>query len=124
MGVEAMWATLGVAGVIIAFLINTVVNACVLWFVVNFMVGKRGDGPFLRCIACAALLFVVIVLALLCLLIPIPLVNLVLAIFVWYKGSIAVIEGCFELTSGALTVLIFYLVVGWLVAKATSGAMG
>ncbi|MCX7011171.1 MAG: hypothetical protein NTW86_01155 [Candidatus Sumerlaeota bacterium] len=110
-------AEFGALGLAIAFVLNILINSTVMYFVVNYLVAERGAGPFLRCVQATVMLAIVIVLSLLVMsFVPIPIVNLVLGLVVLYKGSIAVIEGCFEMTSGGLVILILYLIVGSVVS--------
>lgn len=110
----AMAAALG-GFLILGIALQILLNSVAIWLVANYMIDVGGKVKYWRCLMCAAFLIVVIVLAALCLLIPIPFINFVLAIVVWYKGSIAAIEGSMEIHDGALSILILYLITGWLI---------
>ena len=107
----SLYESLGVVGVLIGLVVQIFINAGVMWLVVNHILSKeKVGGSFKTCLIAVILLLVVSVLAIACFFIPLPcVVNLLLAMSVWYFGSVAVIEGMFEMTGGGLTVLIFYL---------------
>jgi hypothetical protein len=116
----------GPLGWLLTVVLQILFNSAIIWVVVNYMVTVEGaqKEKFSRCIYCTVMLTVVAVIAFLCLaLIPIGLLSLIIALFVAYKGSMAVIEASFERTSGGLTILIMYYVVSLAIA-ATLSAMG
>ena len=102
---------------IFAIAIQILFNSVAIWLVVKYMVDVGGKVKYWRCLLCAALLILAIVLAVPCLLIPIPVLNLILFLIVWYKVSIVVIEASMEIHQGALSILILYLITGWLIGK-------
>ena len=107
---ETIFAGLGILRMIIAGALGILLNSLLMWWVVGLL-DKDETPTFRKSLFCAAALYGVSILALLCAMIPIPVVNLVIALVVWYKGSIAVIEGSFGLIRGALGILILYLIV-------------
>lgn len=119
---DDLYSSLGVLGLLIAFALNTVVNACVMWVVVNHLMSNAG-GSFVQCLQCAFYLAVVVVVAALAAAF-IPLVGALVALFILYKGSVAVVEGTFELTRGALVVVVLYVIVGAGVSLGVNQIMG
>ena len=107
---ESIFTGLGILRMIIAGAVGILLNSLLMWWVVGFL-DKDETPTFRKSLFCAAALYGVSVLAFLCSMIPIPVVSLVIALVVWYKGSIAVIEGSFGLIRGALGILILYLIV-------------
>lgn len=97
--------TSGVVGVLIGLTIGIVANALLIWVIANYLIDLGEKSPFKKCVICALSLGLVSMVAYACLFIPIPLVNLVAAGVVWYKGSIAAIEGSLEATKGGFTIL-------------------
>lgn len=106
--------------VLIALAISFLINTVTMWVVVNFILGKRGDGPFLKCLLCCFYLALVTLAAFICLIIPIPILNIIVGLSVWWKGSLAVIEYVFEGTeTGARSILIMYLLTSFAIQWGT-----
>ena len=105
----ALISSLGALAIIIGLLIDIVLNAAVIWVVANYMTSLGERTAFLKCLTCSFLLVIVGVVSILCLLIPLPGVNLIIALVVWYFLATRVIEGALEITSGGMTILILFM---------------
>ncbi|OPZ19671.1 MAG: hypothetical protein BWZ10_00871 [candidate division BRC1 bacterium ADurb.BinA364] len=93
-------------------LANIGIQSMLMYFVVNFMFAARGTASFVRCFLCVIGLTAVLAGSFFAAgFIPIPYLNLIVAIVLWWKLSEAVIGSAFELVEGATTVLILYLIV-------------
>ena len=109
---------LGVVGAAIALTLSALINSVVLWIVVNYMVKEQPDTKFMKCLPCSICLAIFPPAgAYLMALIPLPLIGVVLAIFVWYKLSMIIIESFLEIPGGSLMILIVYylmvVLIGW-----------
>lgn len=114
----AVFAALGVMGIIIAAIVQILINSVALWFVVNHMMGEQDSKePFKKCIICTLLLFGVIVLAVVVLILNIPWVSFLGFWAILALGPKAVVEGTFERTEGSGKILILFyftnMILGW-----------
>ena len=104
----------GLLTAVVVFIISLAIDAVYIWVAVR-MIARVPDATFGRAFLCAFLLNIVAVLAILCFLVPLPLLNVLLALLVLFLGSKAVIEGTFELVEGGCAILILYMVLKILV---------
>ena len=109
---SGFFSEMGLVGVLLAAVIQVLASSAIIWFVANKMMSLGEPTGFKKCILCTICLWVVMVVSLLFLIfVPIPLVNIVGAIVILYKGSIAAVEGSLDTTTGGLMIVILYLVV-------------
>jgi hypothetical protein len=91
--------------------IFTVVMTPALYVVMNFMVGNRGDGPFLRCLACSAgmagISFIALFIIIFLLLLSFKLA--ILAIIGYLTVCCILIESMFELPEGRGKLAMFFV---------------
>lgn len=97
----------GIMGALIGIAIGILTNAALIWFIANYMIDLGDKSPFKKCIICALALGLVNI-ASYCIVAFVPFYPFtgLLALFVWYKGSVAAIEGSLEATKGGFTILV------------------
>ena len=100
----------GISVLLIWFAITMAFNGLIFWILMKVM--NYEGGTFVRCFWCSILLQIVRYPCLLVLFFPIPFINYLLWLYVWYKASNFVIEGTFDLRDGAgRSLLIAYILV-------------
>lgn len=105
MGVTGFLAGVGLVGLLIAVVPQLLLNAGIIWFVTNKMMDFGERTEFKKCILCAFLLWIVMVVGIVVSNF-LGIIGVIAAAIIWYKGSIAAIEGSIETPSGALTIWI------------------
>ena len=102
----------GITVILVAIGFQLVLNSAILWFVLNHIMDKKkiGNPTFGRCFLCTIGLIVAALVSALCLLIPLPVLNLVFFLVALFKLSTLVIEATFELMSGGFIIPIVYWV--------------
>jgi hypothetical protein len=91
--------------------IGIIINTVIIWLIVNVVLGSMGEGPFLKCLATSISLSVVGVLSLAFLFFPIPLVNIIIWLVVWYKLSKMMIDVWLDVgDKAARSILIIYII--------------
>jgi hypothetical protein len=126
MGGSLIEAAGGLTVILVAIGFQLLLNSAILWFVLNHIMDKKkiGNPTFGRCFLCTVGLIVAVLVSALCLLIPLPVLNLVFFLVAVFKLSTLVIEATFELMSGGFIILIVYwltqIAISYLVRSALS----
>jgi hypothetical protein len=126
MGGSLVEAAGGLTVILVAIGFQLLLNSAILWFVLNHIMDKKkiGNPTFGRCFLCTVGLIVAVLVSALCLLIPLPVLNLVFFLVAVFKLSTLVIEATFELMSGGFIILIVYwltqIAISYLVRSALS----
>ena len=89
----------------ISIILWAALNTLLLYVVMNYVVGERGDAPLAKCVFASGLLTASYFLLSLLILIH-PFIGFIIAGFSWWKISVMIIEGVFELMEGGATVLV------------------
>jgi hypothetical protein len=113
-----------VFGTLIGLALGILANALVIWILANFVVNLGDKSPFKKCITCALALGLVNMVAFGALFIPIPLLNIGIALLIWYKGSVAAIEGSLEATKGGFTILLICTFISIVITIGNKAAEG
>lgn len=116
-------------GLLTGSCIQLAANIGILWFAANHLLDFGEPIPLRRCAFASATLTLVALLTVAILLMPIPFLGLFIAPFVWWKGSIAAVEGPLDVPEGGvilwlLTTLIALAIVYISVALMTGAASG
>jgi hypothetical protein len=86
-----------------------IINSFILWIVLNWVYPIQDGAKFGKCMLAALLMALSGVLAGLCFFVPI--IGIVLFFIAWYKLCTIVLESIFEMTTGAGTACLIYLLV-------------
>lgn len=113
----------GLFKVFTGLFISFIVNSFAMWFVMNYITGNKGDGPFKKCVMACGFLTGVALLAFLFLFYS-PVFSLTGFLAIYIGGSIAVVQGVFELTEGGMGILVCYLLVSMFVQMAIPKVTG
>jgi hypothetical protein len=113
-----------VFGTLVGLALGVLANALVIWILANFVVNLGDKSPFKKCVICALALGLVNMVAFGALFIPIPLVNFGVALLIWYKGSVAAIEGSLEATKGGFTILLICTIISIAITIGNMAAAG
>ena len=113
--------SLGLTGILLSLAVQWFINTGAMWLVINWLMEVEGGASLGKCALCTSALSLWGIIAFLPLLL-IPFVYLYLiCLIVWFFGAKAIVEGMFEMVSGAVTVLVLYaitlLVIGALLAS-------
>jgi hypothetical protein len=103
---------------IIGLVIQLIVSTGLIWVIVNYLLKGPEHESIGRCFTAAVAMLVITILAVLCLMFPFPILNIVAAIFVYFWGNKTAIEAVFERWEGGWFILFAYLACSWAINHA------